>query len=220
MSKNYTLGQENSVIDQDLTRLQPVFLELPNTHVDLVVVATYGWKHLSPNKHPYFTITGEAWYYERPTDAHGDPIRGESPSKLAMAKITEGEPDISGTMPSILRDAYPGLNLMVTAHSNDAVTGEPMYAHANAWYFYQSAIPNSIGEIDKYPANLPERYQHLDSAGRAAAYLGCSPLLFETSGGSLITHEEFDKRVDRLRPAWSNLAKSIVSTYQLRDPSA
>ena len=128
------------------------------------------------------------------------------------------DPDIAGMIHPEILIAAPWLADLVSAHLCDAVTGEPMHATDNAWYWYRSALEQNAG-----PRRLPDGYADHDAAGRAACYLGCSPELFADLGTDdrpqAAIYAEFAQRVQTLAPAWRLRATYLRRNYQLELPA-
>lgn len=87
-------------------------------------------------------------------------------------------------------------------HLSDSETGEPLYAEENGWYWFRS--PEDAG------ARVPMKWERLDGAGRAAAYLHVEP---ETFAG-VETRSEFNAIVESLRPRWSREMADLLSRYE------
>lgn len=162
------------------------------------VEATYGIEgddHLS-----YFSLTGRAW-------------RRAGNGRLRC------EPHISGRIRPLIVAAFPWLDLFAQVHLRNAVTGEPLHARENAWFWFCSTRPVPVHER----VWIPTAWTHLDGAGRAGAYLGCDPELFDSipafDPADRAAKNEFAARVDLLRPGWAQLAQSVRGMYRLDVPT-
>lgn len=131
----------------------------------LKVRATYGMRDLGQG--PYFTVTIKGWNKYASTNT--DPIRGGADHELAAR-------------------AFPKLKELIALHLSNALTGEPMHAEANGWYFFKR-----------------------DGADHAAKYLRTTPDTFE----GVTTREEFAAVVDQLRPQWQQEADDARAQYGL-----
>jgi len=155
------------------------------------VEAVYGLAHIG-DQPPCFSLTGSVWEMRE---------NGRFPS----------EPDSGGQCVEEILAAFPWLALMARAHLDNAVTGEPMYAVENAWFWFTAEKHDRSG----YPLTYPEGYKEMTRAERAASYLGVDPSFFE----GVKDKAEFSARVDLLRPAWARLARDVVDVYALEVPA-
>lgn len=140
------------------------------------ISATYGIRQIE-NQDPYLSLTGEA------RSEHGD---------------EEG-----GQIHETLLRVFPWLSLMATVHLRNALTGEPLHARENSWYWFTNADPK----------NLPDDWVNMSPAERAASYLNCDPAIFE--GVATDNKAEFIARVGSLRPAWLDLVNTVMTIYDL-----
>lgn len=154
------------------------------------VEATYGLSQ-HENQAPYFSLTGSVWEKRE---------NGRFPS----------EPDSSGQVVEEILAAFPWLALMARAHLNNALTGEPLWAAANAWFWYSADKYDATGR----PTAYPEGYEDMTRAERAATYLGVDPSFFD----GVEDKEDFVARVDLLRPTWARLAQDVLDVYALQLP--
>lgn len=138
------------------------------------VTATYGIDQIG-NQNPYFSLSGDA-------------------------VSTEGDEQF-GQIQDILLTAFPWLSLMDTVHLRNAVTGEPLYAVENSWFWFTAKD------------DFPNSWDDMSPAERAAAYLNCDPVVFD--GVAADDKAEFINRVESLKPAWKALADAAITTYRL-----
>lgn len=131
----------------------------------LKVRATYGLRDLGQG--PYFTVTLDGW------------------NKYAS---TNTDPCIGGAAHDLTARAFPKLANVIALHLCDGVTGEPMYAEANGWFWFKE-----------------------DGAQRAADYLRTTPDKFD----NITTREEFANVVDSLRPQWQQEANEARTAHDL-----
>ncbi len=154
------------------------------------VEAIYGLSQYK-DQAPYFSLTGSVWEQRE---------NGRFPS----------EPDSGGQCVEEILAAFPWLALMARVHLNDAVTGEPMYAMENAWFWFTAEKHDRAG----YPLTYPEGYKEMTRAERAASYLDVDPSFFD----GVEDKEGFAARVDLLRPTWARLAQDVLDVYALQLP--
>lgn len=146
------------------------------------VSAHYGW--VKRGRHsPYFTVTGE------------------------ITPINDTEPIMCGAIGRELLECFPWLNLIDSMHLNDAITGAPMYAVENGWYWFNAD--------EKTLERAPRGWRDITPAQRAGNYLHVDPQHFK----DVTTREEFAKKVDSLRDMWTQMAKITCQTYGLDDPN-
>lgn len=152
--------------------------------------ATYGWVLLEGNDSPYFTLTGEGWFKG---DRHDDPSMG-------------------GQIPDEILQAFPWLTLISHLHLRDAVTGIPLHALENGWYWFSADKVARRG----YPVHFPDGWADMSRAQRAASYLGCDPSIFK----DVTTKEEFTAAWQQLADTgvYAELAHWAVTLYGLEDP--
>lgn len=122
--------------------------------------------------------------------------------------LRRSEPSLLGQCSEYVTEAFgpdnpDGIDLTDFAdhHLCDSETGEPLYAEENGWYWFRSP------EDDV--AHVPMKWEGLDGAGRAAAYLHVEP---ETFAG-VETRSEFNAIVESLRPRWSREMADLLSRY-------
>ena len=150
----------------------------------LTVEITYGWQHFSGNAHPHFTIMGSGWY-------PGDPL---------------DDPTVGGQMvdENVLK-VMPWLRPIKDLHLHNAITGEPMYAVANGWYWF-------VGDTD----NFPPGWRTMASHERAAAYLKVDPAYLV----NVQTKDDLIEVIEtQLKPLWKKLAIEAIQYYKLADPN-
>lgn len=179
------LGERMTTPSPSITRTVTRTIELDGEQVK--VEARYGI--VTPQiGRSYFSVTGSAWY---PTPAGR----------------YRNEPDAGGQIADEVLAAFPWLALLVGLHLHDAVTGEPMHAVENGWFWYSAEKHSRRGDKVCFPTG----WAQLTGAQRAGAYLGCEPTLFE----GVTTKAEFSAVVDTLRPAWREVARVATSLYNL-----
>ena len=156
----------------------------------LKVRATYGWVLLKGNDSPYFTLTGEGWF-------KGD---------------RRNDPSMGGQMHDEILQAFPWLTLISHLHLRDAVTGTPLHALENGWYWFSADKTTRSG----YQVHFPAGWADMSRAQRAASYLGCDPSIFK----DVTTKEEFTAAWQQLvdTGAYAELAHWAVTLYGLEDP--
>lgn len=154
------------------------------------VEAVYGLSQ-HEDQAPYFSLTGSVWEQRE---------NGRFPS----------EPNSSGQVVEEILAAFPWLALMARSHMNNALTGEPLWAAANAWFWFTAEKHDRAG----YPLTYPKGYKEMTRAERAASYLGVDPSFFD----EVKDKEDFVARVDLLRPTWARLAQDVLDVYALQLP--
>lgn len=156
----------------------------------LKVRATYGWVLREGNDSPYFTLTGEGWF-------KGD---------------RRDDPSLGGQMRDEILQAFPWLTLISHLHLRDAITGIPLHALENSWYWFSANKVARRGHEVCFPAGWAD----MSRAQRAASYLGCNPSIFK----DVTTKKEFAAAWQQLvdTGAYAELAHSAISLYNLEDP--
>lgn len=156
----------------------------------LKIRATYGWVRPESTESPYFTLTGEGW------------LKGDR----------RDDPSMGGQMHDQILQAFPWLTLISLLHLNDAITGIPLHALENSWYWFSADKTARRGHQVYFPAG----WDNMSRAQRAASYLGCDPSIFE----DVTTKEEFTAAWQQLvdTGAYAELARSAISLYGLEDP--
>lgn len=154
------------------------------------VEAVYGLAYIG-DQPQYFSLTGSVWEKRE---------NGRFPS----------EPDSGGQCVEEILAAFPWLALMAQVHLNNAVTGEPLYAVENAWFWFTADKHDS-----RYPLTYPKGYKEMTGAERAASYLSVDPSFFT----GVKTKDQFSARVDLLRPTWAALARQVIEIYALEVPA-
>lgn len=163
-----------------------------------LLVAEYGIN--APGDRAYFSVTG-AFY----------------PGLTDLSQVTDRtDPDFAGAIHDEISHALPWLADLISAHLCDAVTGEPMHALSNSWFWYTSGLSTET-------EGVPARYAPHGPAGRAALYLGTDPRLFDEldprTEPKEVTYAKFSQSVDTLRPGWRARAEYLRSNYQLELPA-
>lgn len=148
----------------------------------------------------YFTLTSNIWEY-RDEDALRRAVRRYIHGKNSPGRPTR-DMDITGTIHNELLPVFPHLKLIEMMHLSDSVTGEPMYALENGWYWFTNV------------QDWSDQHREFTPAQRAGAYLRCAPEHFE----GVATKEQFAAVVEQLRPAWLAQARATRLTYGL-DPT-
>lgn len=156
----------------------------------LKVRATYGWVLLEGNDSPYFTLTGEGW------------LKGDR----------RDDPSMCGQMHDEILQAFPWLKLISHLHLRDAITGIPLHALENSWYWFSADKTTRSG----YPVHFPTGWADMSRAQRAASYLGCDPSIFK----DVTTKEEFTAAWQQLvdTGVYAELAHWAITLYGLKDP--
>lgn len=139
---------------------------------------------------PYFSLTGSVW------------------AKQPSGRFRH-DPDAAGQVTDEILAAFPWLGLMARVHLDDAVTGEPMHAVANAWYWFSAEKASRRG----HEVSFPPGWASMTRAQRAASYLGVDPSFFE----GVQTREDMERVVDSLRPRWAAQAAVVRALYALDD---
>lgn len=149
------------------------------------LIATYGTNTIG-EQDPYVSVTAEL--YELTEEGYR----------------RSAEPVMCGQLHDLINTHLPILAPLTSVHLNNAITGEPMYAEANGWYWYKSTKDASF---------VPPEYAQLNGPERAASYLGCSPEVFAYVDGD---RDAFVAAVDSLRPLWKQNMDALVELYRLR----
>lgn len=159
-----------------------------------IVEAEYGISN------DHFTLTGNIWEY-RDEGALRRAVRRYLTGKNAPGR-PHRDTDICGAIHDELLPVFPHLKLIETMHLSDSVTGEPMYALENGWYWFTNV------------QDWSQQRREFTPAQRAGAYLRCAPEHFE----GVTTKEQFAAVVEQLRPAWLAQAHATRLTYGLGSP--
>ena len=156
----------------------------------LKVRATYGWVLLEGNDSPYFTLTGEGWF-------KGD---------------RRDDPSMCGQMHDEILQAFPWLKLISHLHLRDAITGTPLHALENGWYWFSADKTTRSGHL----VHFPDGWADMSRAQRAASYLGCDPSIFK----DVTNNEEFTAAWRQLvdTGVYAELAHWAITLYGLEDP--
>lgn len=149
---------------------------------------TYGWIWHKSNSAPYFRITDEI-----------------------IDPGSTDDPQVLGAIHTEIRKAFPELNDLVELHLANAITGEPLHAHVNGWYWFDFDLENHA-----WP--LPHRYLGMTPAQRAGDYLHCDPAVFD----GVTTRSEFNAALDRLITTgyYRNKAAAAIAEHDLAEPAA
>lgn len=131
---------------------------------DVKVRGTYG---IDVTNRAYFFLVGDIW------------------NKYAS---TNTDPMISGAISNEVVRVFPKLADIAALHLSDAITGEPMHAEANGWYFLQNG-----------------------GAEAAAKHLRAAPERLK----GITTREQFAALVEELRPEWQAEAEAVRDRYGL-----
>jgi len=113
---------------------------------------------------PAFSLTGEIY------EPHGN-LAGSTRHKRYERMLEEGknpgpasEPDISGCVHDEILRAFPDLEQFAAMHLSDPITGEPMHAEANGWYWYAGSRAD-LREQERF-TGFDRIYRHqLDARG-------------------------------------------------------
>lgn len=146
-------------------------------------------------------------------DAKAYSLGGQSPyfSVTAMihtpASRRQNDCDACGCLHGEILKMWPQLAPIVALHLSDAITGEPMHAVANGWYWLSGAMGGAgeryHGGTDKAPEQcLRILADHLRvTVYEAEAMTRCIPANAQGKG-------VFAKHVDTLRPRWKTEAEA------------
>lgn len=161
------------------------------------LVAHYGINQTNGGR-PYFSLTGQL----------------HEPKSTGYYHT---EPTMVGQLSDILTEHMPWLSLIASVHLSDALTGEPIHAEANSWYWFLAKKHTERGT----DTVLPPAYRDLNPAQRVGAHLGCDPVLFEQvpCERSESARAAFSAVIDTLRPQWRRRAELVREQYLLELPS-
>jgi hypothetical protein len=84
------------------------------------LIATAKANLIPHNKNPFFSVTGEC---------------------STLNERIEGNPSICGCLHDLILEAWPEVKPVIDLHLCNAVTGEPMHALDNGWFWFQGALP-------------------------------------------------------------------------------
>lgn len=167
------------------------------------LIVNYGIRN-PDQQDPYFTVTGELY----------EPVPGGR---------YRSEPTIGGTIHDVISDYLPWLDQLIEVHLDNAITGEPLHAEANAWFWYanEGGRGRGRGRNNEMNLPLPPAFAHQDAIGRAATYLGCDPSVFNAIAGydKPCQRAQFSAVIDTLRPLWTQRAVLIRNMYRLELPT-
>lgn len=172
---------------------------------------------------PAFSLTGNVF------EPHGN-LSGGARAKRYARLLASGanttaasEPDASGCVHDDIMRAFPSLARFEAMHLSDQVTGEPMHALANAWYFYAGgrAYAARVLESERNSATapvvhyVPEVYAwRLEEMGLPDSDAGCAEYCYRTACNTLrvdnipreLDRASFGRFVDDLRELWAHEA--------------
>lgn len=168
-----------------------------------IIQVEYGIRHVvsadGGSSSDHFTLVGDCWDYQDEAALKRAVRRHLDPADLQA--MPAREPDICGSIHDLILPVFPHLSLIQSMHLSDSVTGEPLYALENGWYWFNNA------------QDWDEQNQWFTPAQRAGHYLRCSPNLLT----EITTKEQFAQLVDWLRPAWRKQAQATRAIYNLID---
>lgn len=169
----------SKTISSSHTKTRTYFSEIEQANIRIVV--EYGWSLIETNTSPYFFVTGEVY-------------RGGV--RIALGVISD-----------YIEEAMPELTDIQAMRISNAITGEPLWAKENSFYWYTSNHPSRISAV-------PADWLDLSPAERAANYLRCDADLFDNVYGK----QAFNDVVDSLFPAWKAEAEAVIKKHELDTP--
>jgi hypothetical protein len=175
---------------------------------------------------PAFSVTGSVW------EARGSQS-GAARERRYRRMLTDGrnpgpasEPDVSGCVHEEIARAFPELAQVIRMHLSDPITGEPMHAEANGWYWYLGSRPDLVrlerecGTVAVYHGgngiyshqlaayDLPDD----DDGHKQYCYLtACRILRVPSIPGEIANREDFARFVDAQRDRWRREAAEALA---------